>query len=214
MKERPILFSGDMVRAILEGRKTQTRRVVKSDRYTLPEDANKFFVNENGIFQRYDGGGSFFIPLANSYGVPGDILWVRESWAAGKCSDNLKPSDLCQRFYSIDMGGIWYNADNSEPLHPFSEKGKNRPSIFMPRWASRIFLEITNIRVERLQDISERDAIAEGCDNSKTEAALQVGWHEKPQRAFRRLWEQINGTDSWSLNPWVWVVEFKRIDTH
>jgi hypothetical protein len=91
-------------------------------------------------------------------------------------------------------------------------KLKWTPSIHMPRWASRITLEIVSVRVERLQDITEECAKAEGCDNSNSEAAITVGWYERPRSAFIRLWESINGADSWLSNPWVWVVEFKRVE--
>lgn len=200
MKERPILFSGEMVRSILEGRKTQTRRVMKvqppSDRYQQLHimastntrqvgkghwavlNAEKTSVIESD--KRY-----FSCP----YGRPGDRLWVREAFQYGLCTESTfayrathKPSDLEEGW---------------------DERIKWRPSIHMPRWASRINLEITGVRVERLQDISEEDALAEGVTvNQNTHQAV----HQ-----FCRLWRDINGQDSWAESPWVWVIEFKRV---
>ena len=162
MKERPIIFSSPMVRAILDGRKTQTRRDIK-EKLMCGEDAH---VNNC------------------QYGKPGDRLWVRETFC-----------------YHDDLARYLYKADGVTGV-------KWKPSIFMPRIASRIMLEITGIRVERLQDISEEDAIAEGVDGENEAAKIGAEWYEKPKRAYRRLWKSINGTGSWDLNPFVWVIEF------
>lgn len=172
VKERPILFSAPMVRAILDGRKKQTRRVVK-------------FKKKIGVLNNDE-----FLMLC-PHGKRGDRLWVRESFLQ-------------------DSGGFIYRADgdfegNAKIL------GGWRPSIFMPRWASRILLEITNVRVERINDISEEDAIAEGVDGEKEAAAIGSTWYDKPRRAYRRIWESINGQGSWDLNPFVWVIEFKVV---
>lgn len=157
MKERPILFSGPMVRAIREARKTQTRRVVKE---IDPDE----FVSSNEADN---------LALCCPYGAVGDRLWVRETWQG-------------------NQGDIRYGADG-DSLHGYNGW---RPSIFMPRWASRITLEVTGVRVERVQEISEEDAQAEGvahrCD-------------------YKVVWDAINGKKyPWSSNPWVWVIEFKR----
>jgi hypothetical protein len=170
MKERPILFSAPMIRALLAGTKTQTRRIVKPG---APDDWN-----------------------ACPYGVIGDRLWVREthapaadSWGAWERrmqKDGCGPAPV-----------IHYAADGGDP---FVEKW--RPSIHMPRWASRITLEIVAVRVERLQDISEADVAAEGV---LVDDIAPPYW-----RSYRELWEQINGAGSWDLNPWVWIVEFTR----
>jgi len=194
-KERPILFSGPMIRAILADTKTQTRRVVKpAPCLTRGMQTHEFAV----------GGHDYRCP----YGVPGDRLWVRETFADGV--------EGCP-------GGISYRANHCDPkgdgpAHPM----KWRPSIFMPRAASRILLEVTDVRVERLQEISEGDAKAEGI----TELSLQgdepgAWWTAAPHRsmhsrtprgAFLRLWRSIHGDGSWDANPWVWVVSFRRID--
>lgn len=167
MSTRPILFSGPMVRAVMEGRKTQTRRKMKT-----PPDC---FENPLSVL------------FACPYGQVGDRLWVRESFAV--CEDN----------------NIFYKADGKPDPWDGWDGVKWKPSIHMPRQASRITLEITGIRVERLNDISEADAIAEGCQCAGVPASLTN------RGAFAKLWESINGFDSWSVNPWVWVVEFKVV---
>lgn len=197
MKERPIIFSAPMVRAILEGKKTQTRRIMKHQ------------VCEPGIVE-IDSAGYCMIVKDNGvkiqgwhcpYGKVGEKLWVRETWSKAK---------------SPGSSHIFYRSDGDVSgkqlaIH-YIEREKNwRPSVFMPRHASRITLEITGVRVERLNDISEEDSIAEGCDESKSDSAISQGWYEKPRRAFMRRWEFINGAGSWAKNPWVWVIEFKRV---
>lgn len=183
MKERPILFSGEMVRAILEGRKTQTRRVVKMPPFDSSDETL----------------GSYLIAHMDGcpYGQVGDRLWVRETWA-----------------YCPYRNCFFYRADNFP-----EDKFKWKPSIHMIRAASRITLEITGIRVERLQDISEEDAIAEGIQKNPVQfdtrlnypaGSSAAGWHN-PKNSFRSLWRSINGKDSWELNPCVWVIEFKQI---
>jgi len=204
MKERPILFSGPMVRAILEGRKTMTRRVVK-----LRHGADVVVVNGQ-VWKpaRVDYAGYVDCP----YGQPGDRLWVRESWRTVKEADDIAPRDLnaAHRY--------WYEADAPHQIG----FGKCRPSIHMPRCASRILLEITAVRVERLHDITEADAQAEGvervvvgsgwrryCDHDSEEVGVPPCGDAR--RSFRSLWKHINGAESWNANPWVWVVEFKRV---
>ena len=180
---KPILFNGEMVRAILEGRKTQTRRVVKPqpECSVFDEPQLHWVCGKNGVWA--DGhGNQQKAPL----GQPGDRLYVRETWAL---------------FGPFNNGpGYRYRADG-EPL--CMSRGW-RPSIHMPKEAARIFLEITAVRVERLQDISEEDAKAEGCE--------LVGWTEEmPMPAgFAGLWNSLNGKrgHSWESNPWVWVYEF------
>lgn len=263
MKERPILFKGDMVRAILDGRKTQTRRVVPS--WQLPRetegphddypDLRFMSVAQRhprwgfGVFgetaekcmEKYNTEYAGLCP----YGQPGDRLWVRETCRAHEITDQEAYDDA---FGLIDklglesppcgLDGVIYEADgefiqieNSEAasnkwaeLHHYrGDRGAKVPSIHMPRWASRILLEITDVRVERLQDISEKNAIAEGIGLSPNkETSYRV---ELPKGSiadavdarssvscFKRLWQSINGPGSWDANPWVWVVEFKRIE--
>ncbi|MDQ4227037.1 hypothetical protein RBK84_21815 [Pseudomonas aeruginosa] len=205
MKERPILFSGPMVRAILEGRKTVTRRVVNPQ-----PDFLGSMVDPNTPFKTLDAG--LHARITCPYGEPGDRLWVREAWAADAQVDAIAPRDLSQG------EPIWYPADFSVRQTGCSmiSKGRGRPSIHMPRWASRILLEITAVRVERLQDISEEQALAEGvhgepCDHAR-QACSDIGcWGDTAKGAFGFLWEQLNGAGAWQANPWVWVVEFKRV---
>lgn len=187
-KERPILFSGPMVRAILDGRKTQTRRVVKPQpcQQMVPVD----FTLDQSSRRWSDRQSLWNCP----YGRPGDRLWVREAWAADRCYDHLKPCE-------IPEGSTIHRGEEI-----VSGWHKKRPSIHMPRWASRIDLEVTGVRVERLQDISERDAKSEGVWPLPPNPPIRGH-----QRAFKALWGHINGSDSWAKNPWVWVVEFRRI---
>ena len=209
MKERPILFSAPMVRAILDGRKTVTRRVVKPQpageiRRGEPDFNHwidtKYWERQNQKENRGIGTRGFACP----YGQPGgDRLYVRETWAAPHAYDHLPPRLIPQdaRIHyaaTEDRGGMLW-----------------RPSIHMPRWASCITLEINCVRVERLQDISEADAVAEGCKPIRPEL-VQDGLIVRPGRSaveeFRLVWEQIHGGGSWEKNPFVWVVTFRRID--
>lgn len=220
MKERPILFSAPMVRALLAGSKTQTRRVVKW-RGVAP-GLNLGFSGLEA--HRFDPGSSEWWALASRrgdgcweercepticpYGAAGDRLWVRETWAVSHALDHLKPREVPH-----GSGLVYYAA--TENLGGLLK----RPSIFMPRWASRITLEVTGVRVERLQAISEADAIVEGVElTGGYEFGKQAmkGWtplaYPLPIFAYRSLWESINGAGSWDANPWVWVVEFKRAE--
>lgn len=180
MTERPILFSAPMVRALLAGTKTQTRRVVKR-----PE--------------RYEGGLHNCLHCC-PYGEPGDRLWVRETWAPQvDCEVSAQRWTKLQAQHG-PMPLLHFAADN-EP-GPWITKW--RPSIHMPRWASRITLEVTEVRVERLQDISDADARAEGC-------VATSKWAPNVRDDYAALWESINGAGSWAANPWVWVVAFRRV---
>lgn len=188
-KERPILFSAPMVRAILEGRKTQTRRVAKGVVAVHSRTGEAMAdIDSNGP------------RVACPYGHLGDRLWVRETWrhidggavydAAGGIMDSHDPETI-------------YRA--SRPSYP----GPWKPSIYMPRWASRILLEVVSVRVERLNEISPSDALSEGV------FCPEFGYAQNGERApvglFAGLWEDINGPGSWEANPWVWVVEFKMV---
>jgi len=183
-KSRPILFSAPMVRAILEGRKTQTRRIYKG-----------FFC---GTQPAWPDSGKGSCP----YGRTGDTLWVRESIKIGRCPN--EPLGLA--LYSNGDGKL--HPDAPERSREFCREFKSVPSIHMPRWASRLTLEITDVRVERLNEISEEDAKAEGV--SVDGVGNPGGPMRVHQRAFKSLWNQINGADSWAANPWVWVIEFSR----
>lgn len=209
MTERPILFSAPMVRALLAGTKTQTRRVVKPQPFAQPED------DGSGGWEVYAGdelSGTMRCP----FGAPGDRLWVRETWKVSSESNHY-PTDEKHLYVEFRAGAV---AGTGQQRSKFSVErdaelaraawgnGKShawRPSIHMPRWASRITLEVTDVRVERLQAISEADAMAEGIERG--EAAM----YRSATEAFVDLWESINGAGSWRRNPWVWVVEFKRV---
>lgn len=187
MKERPILFSAPMVRALLAGTKTQTRRVAKN----LPHESEyepglfSMMVVRDGKLMEATGGVGMLKPLC-PYGQPGDRLWVRETWTEWE-------------------GTFLYRAD----FEGCEVAWKWTPSIHMPRKSSRITLEVTAVRVERLQDISEEDAKAEGAGG---ERYIGQGFdHCVHREAYRTLWNDINGPGSWDANPWVWVVEFKFI---
>ena len=201
-KERPILFSGPMAKAILDGRKSQTRRLVKG----CVEEAGAYStaVWEHGKMPRCP------------YGTAGERLWVREAWRGSWDGDlsisvNYRADDTVRDFY--------VDALPESSVRPCSLEWKWRPSIYMPRWASRILLEITGVRVERLQDISEEDCWAEGIeevdgafDSLIPDMARRIGMsHEDAKPTFACLWESINGNGSWNLNPWVWCVSFRRI---
>ncbi|HEU6454935.1 MAG TPA: hypothetical protein VN201_05685 [Roseateles sp.] len=194
-----------MVRALLAGTKTQTRRVVKPDgRYRLD------------LVAPADRG-----PSRCPYGQPGDRLWVREAWRVSKQHDPKPPRDIPARKCTVffEVGGSIANQANGrweeDPTYSANGAdwvGKLRPSMFMPRWASRITLQITGVRVERLKDIGARDAIAEGAQPEFPDPVVSQACPEDYVTGYRTLWESINGAGSWALNPWVWVVEFKRIE--
>jgi len=243
IKERSILFKAEMVNAILEGRKTQTRRIVKCDSKIAgiaePKDWNCRRVDSrmqrfeewgsgHGLFHTQDGG---IFALRCPQGKPGDRLWVRETHAFESHLDRKKASDLSH------SEPVAYPADKSVRCSPHNivQIGKMRPSIFMPRWASRILLEITDIRVERLNNISSIEVLTEGIQipysdgyplielTGKYAAVkyLPKGFKDMkpPQKSthlvvayFASLWESINGKGSWDSNPWVWVTEFKVIN--
>lgn len=214
MKERPIVFSAPMVRAILAGTKTQTRREIK------PQPANDIHPHHEFPNPAVQGWMSSLTHLHGQstahicpYGQPGDRLWVRETWRIRGDSDH----DHVDQFGTDD---IQYRADRDE-----SYIDRYRPSIHMPRKFSRITLEVTGVRVERLQDISREDVIAEGCEAPRCPACGYTNGDAafncdhrlcgKPMpphesTAYRALWESINGAGAWDANPWVWVVEFKR----
>ncbi|MFY7514974.1 hypothetical protein ACOT19_01065 [Acinetobacter baumannii] len=229
MKERPILFNSEMVNAILEGRKTQTRRILKKQ---PPENMTRhcWFSSSTSTygFTNQPIPSDKWWKINCPFGRVGDRIWVRETWApvnlygeialAYKADSKVIRVEENESF--LDEEGFINYDDPRLEKYSFAawaydlldgKEGVWSPSIHMPRWACRLVLEITSIRVERLNDISENDAIAEGCDNSKSEAAIQMGWYERPVRAFSRRWEWIYGKDSWKQNPWVWVIDFNVI---
>lgn len=227
MNERGMIFNAEMVRAILEGRKTQTRRVLATY-----QDAVKFCpewdVNGKQIFivlgeKDHTGMNPVITAIPCPFGQQGDRIWVRETWATlgnedGCCvdwNDNLCKGDekSAARIYRASCEqrpgdyGLWSIPDDADwKPHTDNQKfeGAWRPSIHMPRWASRILLEITDVRVERLNSITESDAEAEG--------VTDTGFGDLLVDGFRYLWKSIYGDGSWQANPWVWVIEFKRVE--
>ena len=225
MAEKPIPFSGPMVRAILEGRKTQTRRVLSLD---IPEDADVVRtwyapIEHRGSPQWADSGvwavqhldeqappeqcGGYNRFIGKTPFEPGDHLYVREAWRTIQMCDHVKPRDLPPNI------SITFEASET------GNRGKLRPGIFLPKWASRIWLEVTDVRVERVQDISDADSIAEGVE---FEASPIAGrdvcidgeyWPGGPRRMFSQLWDSPNAKRGfgWDANPWVVVYTFKRI---
>ncbi len=238
MRERPILFSAPMVRALLSGKKTQTRRIAKIDT-ALGREA-LFAPRRNKKYAP-----TFLLPDAADlaiehcpYGQPGDQLWVRETWRIGAwddhggfwldyCDGPRKGRRECQ-----DVGMADKLADqnlddlkkrNIQPTiagryewNPGASPLRWRPSIHMPRWASRITLAITDVRVERLQDISAEDALSEGVaqlvhDNLPVQQCGEYDAIEAdPVELYQDLWDRLNGQGAWDANPWVWVVEFNH----
>lgn len=186
-RDIPAPFRAQMVRSVLNDLKWVTRRPVKGS-------AAKWLIDQPP---------EWVASKANElcpYGLPGDRLWVREAWATHACLDNVPPRDLVYQ-------DVVYLADGQP------RKGKYRPAMFMPRWASRIVLEVVAVRVERLQDITEAQAIAEGILRAGSGWLGYEGgpWFASPIGAFRSLWESIHGTDSWDANNYVWVIEFRRL---
>lgn len=233
-KERPILFSGEMVRAILDGRKTQTRRVCKIQ----PMLAN--FSDGPMAKGRYpkdwdEEDLAYFVETFCPYGSPGTRLWVRETWADYTEFVSLDPDDMVPLpegygciAYKSDMEVRQYGVTLREPEDWKADRDHKirwRPSIHMPRWASRLTLEVTDVRVERVQDIGIYDIAAEGLDISGLVAGFEVESDYAPgdspqdfvdaaREEFQELWDSINAKRGygWDTNPWVWVVEFKRVE--
>lgn len=210
MKERPILFSAPMVRAILSGKKTVTRRVVKGTALNFlnvtDHEHEYYAASENAL---------------SPFGYPGDRLWVRESWQVSKKYDRIPPSEMpwwrgISTYFAAggsrahDASGAYVNEDT---ICVPDWVGKMRPSIHMPRLASRIMLEITSISVERLQDIRDEQVMVEGVHKQPTTGWYSVpgidGAGTTPRSAFANLWNSTGG--DWAANPWVWAVEFKVV---
>lgn len=195
MKEHPILFSSEMVRAILDGRKTQTRRVIKPQpRWEPPfEVEHGYWDWDNARFNRDEVGD---IWNYSPYGRACDRLWVRETWAASPFLNKYAPRELPTTSHVV------YRSDSINESHFVW-----RPSIHMPRWASRITLEIFGVRVERVQNISDLAILDEGVGEKHLTGILAN------RKAFQELWNKLNEKRGfgWDKNPWVWVVEFKRV---
>lgn len=235
VRERPILFSGPMVSAILDGRKTQTRRVVDwREDTTHPafrspasyfaysgqaRDGRMQFTAYSASYVSVPGDDRGCAEILCHYGQPGDLLWVRETWRVG----------------SRDRNTIWYRADDGVLVLPDSAENLSgkflgdrwRPSIHMPKWAARIWLRVTDVRVERLQEITEEDARAEGftdtetVDHSTDGKPFGEGFTMGPMTEwtsaagnFARLWDTLNAARGygWDTNPWVWRIAFERTE--
>lgn len=213
MTDRPILFSAPMVQALLAGRKTQTRRMLNPQPYSDVGGFEKVFTQPPYFEARdlvgnphpsaFPQGKHLVTPFPNVRFAIGDRLWVKETWRTHKRWDGFKPSDI------TPAARIWHEADGRDNC---DQHGKTRVSIFMPRWASRLTLLVTDVRVERLQDCSQDDAIAEGIE------ADTDGWRDYlmpstqccmvAQDSYATLWNSINGPGAWEANPWVVAVSF------
>lgn len=245
MTDRPILFNGPMVRALLDGRKTQTRRILSSARvfatperraFTLRGDALLRALRNADRWRHLEGDGWFWESDAFEWQAPatrtgwmahlscyaiGDRLWVRETWRAWSEYDGMPPRAIPA------AAAIQYPADN--PLSPWDSKA--RPSIHMPRWANRLTLVVTDVRVQRVQDISEADAIEEGLASLSKDGKLWkhgipdadglpgtddhgwpwTEWQRDPVLAFSRIWDAIHGPGAWDENPWVAAITFETV---
>lgn len=217
MKEIPLLFSTPMIQSLLAGRKTMTRRIIKDEHVLYNLNVNNF------IPEYYHNDKEGWCP----YGQPGDLLWVRETfrkyYQVDKDGYTLFDNEILEYaadnpplLYLMDGDGAhMYNKDGSEKYVPW------KPSIFMPKVAARIWLQVESIRVERLQDITEEDAKAEGVETKETKLGpsyldYQTGYCNglfDAKQSFRSLWFKINGEESWYLNPFVWCVSFKVLST-
>jgi hypothetical protein len=227
-KARPILFQPEMVRAILDGRKLMTRRVINPQPYKRTKGGHAW------MWKRADGrhipngprsvcGGSLETVISSiaeycPFGQAGDRLWVRETWVSSAYG-HLPPNESgdLRIEYIADRGVQYFHAAKEDGSVRFRTRERvKRPSIHLPRWASRITLEITGIKVERLQDISEEDAAAEGLetngicfkDYSKHGSAI---CNQTARSSFFTLWEKIHGEEAWDKNEWVWAISFRRI---
>jgi hypothetical protein len=213
-KERPILFSGPMVRAILDGRKTVTRRPIKPSMRGF-DVSFELHQQDDGSWRPLhtfdescmDDQGTEH-PVVCPYGKPGDRLWVRETWYCDHFEvmrgPYLKPADLDVTEARGD-GTLVYAADGLTPYE--ADQPAWKPSIHMPRWASRILLEVTDVRVEQLQAISIGQICKEGLARSIYEFIPVTTAFD----AFAEVWDSINGPGTWEANPWVWAVEFKQV---
>ncbi|HHT0500848.1 TPA: hypothetical protein ACTW6W_001775 [Raoultella ornithinolytica] len=232
MKERGMIFNGEMVLALLDGRKTQTRRPIKWRQTRATEIAEREDGSKWPWSEDEENVCDYWHPCP--FGAVGDRIWVRETWAIlgnedGCCID--WEEKLCKadersaaRIYRASCEqrpgnyGLWSIPDDADwkpHTKDYQYEGAWRPSIHMPRWASRILLEITDVRVERLNSISQSDAIAEGAPPSHRSidaVSQQFGYPDFSRSWFGQTWGHIYGDESWQANPWVWVIEFKRVE--
>jgi hypothetical protein len=226
----PIIFTGWSVPAILAGRKTQTRRLLKPGRFVLPNDAAGWTFNGAALVREESGGTSFFPLPFCPYGAAGDRLWVRENWRTVASLDHLNATGVAKAAAEAGWDNPWcpvvYEADGRRINWDCSvfgkEAGRPRRARFMPRWLSRATVVVTEVRVQRLQDITDDDAQAEGCSGVDTEPANEGGtiyaWKGRssaasPRAHFAHRWAGINGAASWESNAWVWVISFRMLVT-
>ena len=213
-------MNGEMVRAVLSGRKTQTRRIIKDAEYVEGwTELERMPPIYRGWWSNDDRTAHTSIDLDCPLGYVGDRLYVREDWCVGNIYDHQAPSEICSHLRR-DIGDPPCKV--AYPASGGCVGLKVRPSTHMPKWASRITLEITDVRVERLCGIADEDAIAEGieCEHSDTfsdavyrsYAKGQKGWLLSAKASFGTLWQSIYGPDSWVANPWVFAITFKRIE--
>lgn len=237
MKERGMIFNGEMVRAILDGRKTQTRRIMKPQPEPCPRGGHwwpsnvfKTMLHVEEEMQNGKGGWGGLVGDACPFGDVGDRIWVREAYRFPASLDDVSPTGVGEMAVATGYRKPWaptfyeFTGTFSDGWKGFetppkvSDAGKLRPSIHMPRWASRILLEITDVRVERLNAISEEDARAEGiidggCLNcGEPEPCGCANPEPDATDAFAYLWQSIYGQENWNADPWVWVIEFKRVE--
>ncbi|HFW3618478.1 TPA: hypothetical protein ACIPBS_002017 [Salmonella enterica subsp. enterica serovar Waycross] len=204
MKERGMIFNAEMVSAILSGRKTQTRRPIKWKQTRFTEIAERDDGSLWSWAEDCERGGDIW--FACPYGEIGDRIWVRETFRV-----HSRATDVATLVYRASVRNSWTEQTHRVPVAVCNKPAtpeKWTPSIHMPRWASRITLEITDVRVERLRCLSEEDAKSEGIIPSA--GGVLPGWEYRIN--FRDLWMDIYGTDNWEANPWVWVIEFKRVE--
>lgn len=233
MKERGMIFNAEMVRAILDGRKTQTRRIMAIQPEHSELGLRRVIDSKNGR-----DNGKYFWSQSDArglkmrskvfgcpYGEVGDRIWVRETYQ-GPLFDYEHMESYLEDSSKFEKPEFCVYRADGNPAPEFYDADDNlhcgwRPSIHMPRWASRILLEITNVRVERLNSISEQDALSEGIDRERLEESQDnydcIADHNMTGRptatgAFKYLWESIYGEENWQANPWVWVIEFKRVE--
>ncbi|WP_130835341.1 hypothetical protein [[Erwinia] mediterraneensis] len=218
MKERPILFSEQRVRALLIGQQTQTRRIMKTQSFGPGQDHHEgvhaFDVSANHL-HGYKLMSMSDISYHCPYGKPGDILWVRETWRGPMVPEDkvcayerdpvaFRTPEFCQ--YRADSAGLDHN--------PEAEQFGWQTAIHMPRWASRINLEITAVRAQKIQDITDDEIMAEGVQtdthflNNFFTMSMNA---ESPKEAYRKAWQKQYGATSWEVNPWVWVIEFRHV---
>ncbi|HCI6133723.1 TPA: hypothetical protein NPN75_000114 [Klebsiella variicola subsp. variicola] len=224
MKERGMIFNADMVRAILDGRKTQTRRIMKPQPEPCPRGGHwwpsnvfKTMLHVEDEMQNGKGGWGGLVGDACPFGDVGDRIWVREAFRV-----HSRATDVATLVYKASERNSWTEQTHRVPVAVCNKSAtpeKWTPSLHMPRWASRILLEITNVRVERLNAISEKDATAEGVQPAGSLLPDYPGTFLTPKGdfatakvAFQRLWESIYGEESWKANSWVWVISFKRVE--